>query len=293
MINSIKEYLSVLKQKLAGSDRATVQDALSDAEEYLRNALENARKGKTVINESEVLSKIMQSYGSPEEVAMAYRQMETHPVRMKLDDRDDRVWWQRFFGIAGDSRAWSSLLFMFFSLVTGIFYFTWAVTGLSLSAGLLVLVIGLPFAGVFLLSIRGLALMEGRLVEALLGVRMPRRPMFSDKSLSLWGRLKALVSDRLTWTAMLYMVIMLPLGVIYFSLAVSLVAISLWLIARPVLELALGLPAFTFYDPYYTPGWLMPISVIAGLLIGILSLHLFKLIGKMQGNLAKSMLVRE
>ena len=38
MINTIEEYLSQLKEELAGNDRATIQDALSDAEEYLRNA---------------------------------------------------------------------------------------------------------------------------------------------------------------------------------------------------------------------------------------------------------------
>jgi uncharacterized membrane protein len=42
MINSIEEYLKELRKEMAGSDRATVQDALSDAEEYLRTALDNA-----------------------------------------------------------------------------------------------------------------------------------------------------------------------------------------------------------------------------------------------------------
>ena len=36
----IKTYLSDLKNALKGADRATVQDALADAEEHLRTALE-------------------------------------------------------------------------------------------------------------------------------------------------------------------------------------------------------------------------------------------------------------
>ena len=72
---------------------------------------------------------------------------------------------------------------MLVSLVTGIMYFTWAVTGLSLSVGLLVLIISLPFIGLFFLSVRGIALVEGRIVEALLGVRMPRRPIFVERIL--------------------------------------------------------------------------------------------------------------
>jgi hypothetical protein len=294
VINSIGEYLRLLKQQLTGADRATVQDALSDAEEYLRNALEHARRQKPDVREAEALVAIIEGYGLPEEVAVAYRQIETRPIRIKLDDPpSERAWWQRFFGIVADPQAWSATLFMLFSLATGIIYFTWTVTGFALSAGLLVLIIGIPFAGVFLLSIRWMAWLVGRLVEALLGVRMPHRPLFSNKTIGLWARFKNLISDRYTWTAMVYMILMLPLGIIYFSLFVTLTALSIWLMARPILELVFGLPAYTIDVPYFTPDWLMPISVIGGALLGILSLHFFKLIGRLQGKLAKAMLVKD
>ena len=55
------------------------------------------------------------------------------------------------------------------------FYFTWAVVGASLSVSLLILIIGVPLLVLFLGSIRALAFIEGRMVEVLLGVRMPRR----------------------------------------------------------------------------------------------------------------------
>ena len=56
------------------------------------------------------------------------------------------------------------------------------VTGLSLSLGLLILIVGIPLTVLFFGSVRGLALLEGRLVEALLGERMPRRPRYTDRS---------------------------------------------------------------------------------------------------------------
>jgi hypothetical protein len=295
MINSIEEYLDLLKTKLAGADRATIQDALADAEEHLRAALESARRNQPDVKESDALVKIISGYGMPEEVAVAYQQIESRmPAGLGYNGYPvQRNIWSRFFGVVGETRAWAAGLFMLFSLATGIIYFTWAVTGISLSVGLLVLIIGIPIAGAFLLSVRGLALLEGRLVEALVGVRMPHRPMFSNKSLSLWGRLKNLLIDRCTWTGIVYMILMLPLGIIYFTLFVTLISVSLWLIVRPVLEYAFGIPAFSIDVNYYTPGWLMPFSVIGGMLLGILSLHLFKLIGKAHGNFAKAMLVRE
>ena len=97
----------------------------------------------------------------------------------------------RFFGVYADSRAWGALLYMLIAFVTGIFYFTWVVTGLSLSVSFAIFIFGLPLALLFLLSVRGLALLEGRLVEALFGVRMPRRPLFTQQGLKWLERLKA------------------------------------------------------------------------------------------------------
>ena len=81
-----------------------------------------------------------------------------------------------FFNVVSDPRTYGALLYMLLSLATGIFYFTWVVTGLSLTFGFAILIIGIPFALLFIASVRVLSYVEGRIVEALLGVRMPRRP---------------------------------------------------------------------------------------------------------------------
>jgi apolipoprotein N-acyltransferase len=91
-----------------------------------------------------------------------------------------------------EPRAWGALLYLLFTLATGIIYFTWTVTGISVSLGLLILIIGIPIAGLFILSTRGLALLEGRMVEALLGIRMPHRPLFSPNDKGIWAKFKAL-----------------------------------------------------------------------------------------------------
>jgi uncharacterized membrane protein len=41
-MKSVEDYLARLEKELAGSDPAITQDALADAEEHLRNALEQA-----------------------------------------------------------------------------------------------------------------------------------------------------------------------------------------------------------------------------------------------------------
>lgn len=314
MINSIEQYLTELKKELSGSDRATVQDALSDAEEYLRTALANVTRSKTAAAEAKALEQIIEKYGTPQEIAAAYKDIEsrTPPAfnRPKAEELkipaapapppppptppDTRPWYARFLGIFGEPRAWGSLFYLIFAMGTGIVYFTWAVTGLSVSAGLLVIIIGIPIFGLFLMSFRGIALVEGRLVEALLGVRMPRRPLFSRTDIGWWQKIKNLFTERQTWTAALYMLLQMPLGIIYFSVFVALIGGSIWLIGRPIFEYVLDLPMFVIYPyGYYTSGWTMPFVVIGGILLLFATMHLAKLTGKLHGMWAKVMLVRE
>ena len=111
--------------------------------------------------------------------------------------------------------------------------------GTSLSLGLMVLIIGLPFAALFVGTVRALSLVEGRLVEVMLGERMPRRTPYADASRPLVERAKAMFTDPRTWSTLLYFVLRLPLGIVYFTLAVALVATSVGLLATPVVRLSL------------------------------------------------------
>ena len=294
--NGINEYLGQLKRELAGGDSATVQDALSDAEEYLRNGVAQRLKDVPGLTESAALEHVVGEYGSPSEVATAYKEIERRvsPSLAPASPTNGRSPAARFFGVFTDPRAYASLFYMFFALATGIFYFTWVTTGLSISAGLIVLIVGLPFLGLFLLSIRGIALVEGRIVEALLGVRMPRRPMFSSKHLGLWGRFKALFADRRSWLPMIYMVLQLPLGIFYFTLFVTMLCLGLAGLAVPVLQYGFGLPLGQFGDEtYYAPAWVMPLIVIVGVLWLLVTMHLAKWLGGLHGRFAKAMLVKE
>ena len=295
MIQSIDQYLNQLMKELTGSDSATIQDALSDAEEHLRTALSSAIEGKPGVSEADALPLIIEKYGLPADIATAYREIEARvqPAFIRPEHTDKRPIASQFFGVFADPRAWGALLYLLFSLVTGILYFTWAITGISLSLGFLILIIGLPFAGLFLLSVRGIALVEGRIVEALLGIRMPRRPLFYRKTMGWWQSFKTMVSDRHTWLSLVYMILQLPLGIIYFTVSITLIAISLYGIALPILQLGFDLPvSYINGVSYYLVGWMLPVAVIAGILLATLTMHLAKYLGRQHGALAKALLVR-
>jgi hypothetical protein len=202
-----------------------------------------------------------------------------------------RSLWRRFFGIYADPRAWSSFFYLLFGLVPGCFYGMWVLFGASFSLISLFLIIGLPVSGLFLLSVRGIALMEGRIVEALLGVRMPRRALFVQAGLSWKGKFKALVTESQTWKSLVYLFLQFPLGALYSCLMFVLFGFSLKMVVYPFWYHVLGRPLVTFAEPYFPPGWLVPFVCTAGLLLLPLTLHLAKRLGHRHGGYAKAMLV--
>lgn len=296
MIESVEEYLSALRQELKGSDAATVQDALADAEEHLRAALASLREQHPELSEQEALTQAVEQYGSPAETASAYMEVERRTVpglARPMSARPDSAI-RRFLGVYDDPRAWGALLYMLISLVTGIVYFTWTVTGLSVSLSLAIFIFGLLFAVFFLVSLRGLALLEGRIVEGLLGVQMPRRPIFVQQGTSWFDRLKANLTDKHVWRSLIYFLFQMPLGVIYFSLIVTLFSLSLALMAAPFVQTITDFPILSIgRERYYLPLSSAPLLLLAGFLIWTLTLHLGRLIGQLHGRYAKMFLVTE
>ena len=119
---------------------------------------------------------------------------------------------RRFFVVFPDVRAYTSLFYMLLTLATGIVYFTFVVTGLALSAGFAILVIGIPFFLAFIGIARVIALGEGRVLEATTGERMPRRPVHPGPPAGWLRRIGDMLKDVRTWTTLLYLLLMLPLG---------------------------------------------------------------------------------
>lgn len=296
MYKSVDEYLDQLKQELKGCDPALIQDALSDAEEHLRTALTSAKKENPGISEEEALGPIIDKYGSPDEIVSAYKEIESRisPSLTSSVPQRDRSPLTKFLCIYGDSQAWAAALYLVFSVVTGSIFGLWTLFGAGLSLVTLILIIGLPLLGLYLLSLRGIALIEGRMVEALLGVRMPRKPIFIQKDLSLSKKLKVLFTESLTWKIFIYLITRFPLGFVYSIGLLTLIAFSIKFMAYPVLGSVFDRALITLGGyKYYTSVFLYPVVSLSGFFVLTLSLHLAKLVGKLHGRYAKSMLVRK
>jgi hypothetical protein len=197
-----------------------------------------------------------------------------------------------FLGVYVDARTWGAACYILVSLVTGVFYFTWAVIWLSLSIGFLILIVGLPLAFLFLLSVRGLALVEARLVQASLGVPVSAGPLFARAEPKWWDRLKALAIDRSTWSALLYLILQLPLGTIYFCLSVALVSVALGLVSVPFLYLLRPMPPMMIGSQPLLglPLWFVFLTGLGGFVVLTAALHLIRGIGRWHGKYAQALL---
>lgn len=299
---TIPAYLDRLRAALQGCDPALAQDALYDAEDYLRSELA-ANPDKS---EAEVIAAVAGSYGAPDEVADIYRDTETR-VQTALRPPPAvprKSLAGRFFGVLVDPHTYGSLFYMLLALATGIFYFTWAVTGASLSLGLAVLIIGIPFVILYFGSVRVLSLVEGRIVEVMLGERMPRRPLYANRGRPWQQRIAELFTDPRTWGTLLYFVAMLPLGVGYFTIAVTLLALSLAFIAAPIAVWTGLATANVDYAGWQVVGldgtawgtsaeaWMLPLMLLGGVLLLFITLHVARGIGRLHGMLAKHLLVK-
>jgi uncharacterized membrane protein len=295
MIKKVTEYLDQLNKELAGRDPAIIQDALSDAEEHFSTALEEAIESTPGASEEDVLPPLIEKYGTPREIADAYLEIESRylPALTGKKRQVSRPFIEKFFGVAADTITWGSFLYILLSGLTAILYGMWVIMGGIVSFFSLALIIGIPLTGFFLLSLRGIALLEGRIIEALLGIRMPRKPIFFRKNLNWRQKYKALTTEAHTWKIFAYLLLHLPLGLLYFLPVPLLLALSIKCALYPLWYWGLGRPLITIGRPIYPEAWMYPLVVAAGILLFFSTLHLARFIGKVHGRFAKYMLVRK
>lgn len=294
--DTVRSYLDALARsmKAQGCKPGLISDALADCEEHLNNEIAM----NPGMSEADVLASVVETYGTPEEIAEEYKSMEAAISGPFPKSEEPRVARYGFFNVVRDPKAYGALMYMLLSLVTGIFYFTVVVTGLSLSIGLFILIIGIPFALLFIGVCRVLGHVEGRIVEGLLSVRMPRRlPPATAADESIRTQIKEALVDVRTWSTMFYLALMLPLGVAYFTIAVTGIALSLGLALGSIWGLITGHSDIQISDApwlehlfHTAPG--LVLLLVVGVLLFFVVLHIARGVGWLHGRIAELLLVR-
>ena len=175
-------------------------------------------------------------------------------------------------------------------------------TGLSLSLGLAILIIGLPVFLGFIGIARVISLGEGRLLEAVSGERMPRRPVHPGAPDGLVARMLEMLKDARTWTTLIYLVMMLPLGTVYFTTAVTGISLGVSLLLVPVVGVAQRLGWWLPWENdvwiLFNPAWLdTPVGwvfcVVSGIVVLTTLLHGARAVVGIHARTAKTLLVAQ
>jgi signal transduction histidine kinase len=122
------------------------------------------------------------------------------------------------------------------SLPLGVLWFSVVVTMLALSAGLAITIVGLPLLLLTLGLVRFAAALERRWAELALGELLPAaaaRPGLRGPE-PWWRRLWALVSEGAVWREVLYLLLLLPAGIVLFVAAVTVWSVALTGVTAPL-----------------------------------------------------------
>ncbi|MGW0708714.1 sensor histidine kinase [Streptomyces sp. NPDC002643] len=120
-----------------------------------------------------------------------------------------------------EGRTWRELAYVVLSLPLGILMFTYAVTMLSVGAGLLITFIGVPVLAAALAGCRGLGALERVRARALLGVEVGPPEPLRPKGHGALAWMGAVLRSGSSWRQLLYSVIQFPWSVFSFVVAVT------------------------------------------------------------------------
>ena len=177
----------------------------------------------------------------------------------------------RFFGVVARPRTWLNLVYLVLAFPLGLAYIVVLTVGLSLGAGLAIILVGLLILLVTLIAWRGMAALERAMARGLLGVTIPPSLPSAEPDAPVWIRAKAWLRDPVTWKSLVFVVAKLPMGILALALVAGLGGLAVLLLVAPFL---------TLVEPIVFFGWEIegPLEALpllpAGILACIVVLHL-------------------
>jgi hypothetical protein len=188
-----------------------------------------------------------------------------------------------------DSQSYKNLLYLLLGLPLGVLYFTVLVTGISVGVGLIVVaLIGIVILIGLWYVIRAFMHFERGLAIGLLDVTIAPISPLPESTGGLWQRFKTFMADRPTWIGVWYLFLRFAAGIATFTIAVTLIAVSLGLTFSPTWmwtsnDLEWG--SWTF-DPFPWSFLAAPIGII----LVFLSLHALNALARACGRWARASL---
>ncbi|MBT3149898.1 sensor domain-containing protein [Streptomyces sp. CHD11] len=133
-----------------------------------------------------------------------------------------------------EGRTWRELGYVLLSLPISILLFTYAVTMVSLGAGLLVTFLGVPVLAAALAGCRGFGSVERARARGLLGLDVGEPEPLRVRRRGFMAWVGALLKSGVSWRSLLYAVLQLPWAVLSFTVTVTLWSVGWSLLTYPL-----------------------------------------------------------
>ena len=144
-----------------------------------------------------------------------------------------------------DARTYSRILYLLLALPLGVVEFAFLVTAISFGFGTAITLIGIPVLIGSVYAWRWFADLERRLIGRLTGVEIPSPYRPDPAGGRWWQRVAARLADPATWKDLAFLLLQFPLGILSFSLTVTVLGVGLRLLFAPV-----------YYEPFADGDWI-------------------------------------
>ncbi|ACV12097.1 hypothetical protein Huta_1928 [Halorhabdus utahensis DSM 12940] len=192
-------------------------------------------------------------------------------------------------GIVLHPGPYKRLVYHVLGFPLGILSFLGVVIGVSLGLTLSVLFVGIAILAGTVVLLRVFAIVEARLAATFLDetIQSPRK-LDTSPSEPI-SHVRNACTDEQTWRACAFALVRLPVGVIQFTVVVTLTALSLALVTAPLHYD--GVQLFQF-GPWWHLGSLSEalLAVPVGVLLWAFSLHVFDLLGTAMERFTRTLL---
>jgi len=201
----------------------------------------------------------------------------------------------KLFGVIIKGQTYVNIFYLLIAFVLGILYFTLETTFISLGFGLLITLLGIPILiGTIALS-RLIGKFEISMSNLFLKTDIEYPKQIKEEN--FWKRIKAIFTDNFTWKSLAHIFLKFPLGIMSFTITITLLSTSIALIASPVIFHLnkIGRISGDYKFGQYTVDsyWSVILIALLGVILLFGSLHLFNALGLMFKALNKTLLSSE
>ena len=205
---------------------------------------------------------------------------------------------QTFLGVYRYSRTYLNLIYLLATFPIGIIFFVYSVTAFSVSAGLIFTFIGIILMWVFLWSLPKIMYAHGLMTKYLVGIDLPVNPYEPYVEGGFIKKATSALKDKRIWKTFFYFLIpAMPIGIFFFTLVVTLISVSLSLLAYPwviVVESLRGHPnvwGLFFFNNFPALAWFVAIAApIVGFFLLPATLHLCNKLAEAHGKFVQQIL---